>query len=199
MIFIATPSHTGDFAGGYVRGREELAKSGRPYTAPSYDGDSLVTRARDALLGMFFQTNATHIMWIDADIGFRGADVWKLVDSGHDFICGPYPKKRDPNQPRTYIAQPTQGKGLEPVELAGTGFMCWSRSAAKKLWDLHKDDWYRLDREHPAVLHHVFKTPVVNGVLLSEDYWVCLAWQHLGGQVMMDWDIKLTHKGSFTW
>ena len=35
----------------------------------------------------------THLMFIDADIGFRGEAVRRVLESGYDIACGIYPRK----------------------------------------------------------------------------------------------------------
>ena len=55
--------------------------------------ESLITRARNALAYDFIRSGATHLMFIDADIGFDAKDIVKMVDADKDIICGLYPKK----------------------------------------------------------------------------------------------------------
>ena len=55
--------------------------------------DSLVTRARNYLTSQFLHSAATHLMWIDADIGFDPADIVRMVGADKDIVCGIYPKK----------------------------------------------------------------------------------------------------------
>ena len=55
--------------------------------------DSLVTRARNYLTSQFLSSPATHLMWIDADIGFDPVDIVRMVRADKDIVCGIYPKK----------------------------------------------------------------------------------------------------------
>ena len=55
--------------------------------------DSLISRARNAAAAEFLASDATHLLFIDADISFDPEDVLKLVESDKDVICSPYPKK----------------------------------------------------------------------------------------------------------
>ena len=57
-------------------------------------GDSLITRARNRLVHGFLKTNATHSLWIDADITWHPNSVLQLIHAGHDVIGVPYPKKK---------------------------------------------------------------------------------------------------------
>lgn len=55
--------------------------------------DSLVANARNHLAHQFLESQATHLMWIDADIGFNPIDIVSMVIADQDIICGIYPKK----------------------------------------------------------------------------------------------------------
>ena len=60
--------------------------------------ESLITRARNYCCDEFVRSDATHMMFIDSDIGFNPQDVIALLAladeaSEYDVIGGPYPKK----------------------------------------------------------------------------------------------------------
>lgn len=56
--------------------------------------ESLVTRARNSMVANFLADDRfTHLMWIDSDIGFRAADVMRLVHAARHVAAGAYPKK----------------------------------------------------------------------------------------------------------
>lgn len=65
-------------------------------------GDALVMKARNAIADRFLQSDATHIMLIDADIGFNPLDVLALLElqrcnaeeNAYDVVSAPYPRKR---------------------------------------------------------------------------------------------------------
>jgi len=58
-------------------------------------GDSLIPRVRNSIVAEFLSKDQyTHLLWIDADIGFTPEDVLRLLDSGHDVACGIYPLKK---------------------------------------------------------------------------------------------------------
>ena len=59
------------------------------------DGDALITRARANLVTLFLDDPAaTHLLFIDADIGFSPDQVFRLIESGADVVAGCYPIKR---------------------------------------------------------------------------------------------------------
>lgn len=75
--------------------------------------ESLITRARNALAHEFLKTDCSHLFFIDADIGFKAADVVKMIKADVDVIAGVYPKK-DINWPA--VAEAAKA-GVPPMEL----------------------------------------------------------------------------------
>ena len=59
------------------------------------DGDALITRARANLVTLFLDDpTATHLLFVDADIGFTPEQAFRLIGSGADVVAGCYPIKR---------------------------------------------------------------------------------------------------------
>jgi hypothetical protein len=104
VIFIATPMYGGMATGAYTSSLMQVpltfaqSKIGLLYAHMM--NESLITRARNALVQDFLKyPEATHLMWIDADIGFNANDIISMVKKDVDIICGLYPKK-EINWPR---------------------------------------------------------------------------------------------------
>ena len=124
--------------------------------------ESLIQRARNALVHGFLKTDFTHMMFIDADIHFNPQDVLPMLLADKPIICGIYPKKEinwnqihaaalsgvPPHELRKYSGsfvvnlidyQNEQRVELDkPVEIwnGGTGFMMIKREVFEKLADL---------------------------------------------------------------
>jgi len=101
-LFVATPMYGGQCAGMYTRSIADLsafcAKHEIPLQLYYLFNESLITRARNYCCDEFMRSDATHLMFIDSDIGFNPQDVIALLamqsdDSPYDVIGGPYPKK----------------------------------------------------------------------------------------------------------
>ena len=101
-LFVATPMYGGACAGMYARSIADLAAICAKYEIPLQlyylFNESLITRARNYCVDESLRSDATHLMFIDSDIGFNPQDVIALLalqtdESEYDIIGGPYPKK----------------------------------------------------------------------------------------------------------
>jgi hypothetical protein len=96
-LFIATPMYGGMCAGSYAQSllnvSSILQKEGHEVLMSFMFNESLITRARNALSQAFLKSDATHMMFIDADINFNPHDVLTMLQADKEIICGIYPKK----------------------------------------------------------------------------------------------------------
>ena len=101
-LFLAVPMYGGQCAGMFTRSVADLSaictKHGIQLQLFFLFNESLITRARNYCVDEFMRSSATHLMFIDADIGFNPQDVIALLamqsdESEYDVIGGPYPKK----------------------------------------------------------------------------------------------------------
>jgi hypothetical protein len=164
-IFVATPMYGGLCTGGYALGLLNMAgicsKHGMALYYAHMQNESLITRARNSLAYDFLASEATHLMFIDADISFNPQDIVSMVNADKDIICGIYPKKEinwftvakavtegvEPkdlaNHTGSFVvnlvggACEQEGKVYEPMQIenGGTGFMLIKRSVFDALKD----------------------------------------------------------------
>ena len=96
-LFIATPMYGGMCAGFYAQSAMELQnvlrEAGVSSSFSFMFNESLIQRARNALVHAFLKTECTHLMFIDADIKFHAQEVLPMIASDKEIICGIYPKK----------------------------------------------------------------------------------------------------------
>jgi hypothetical protein len=185
--------------------------------------ESLITRARTSIANTFLHSDCTHLLFIDADIGFQPNDVFKLLSHDLEFVCGGYPAKfinwntvlsaahqGAPAQklsscattfiynelPHNSVNTP---KGLIEVINAGTGFMMLKRSVFEKLIP-HVPTYItnQFDDQNER-MHEFFSTAIKNDILLSEDHYFCEKWREIGGQIFVDPSIKLNHIGTYVY
>jgi len=103
-LFLATPMYGGMCEGMYCKSTNDLAALCMHYGIELkmyyLFNESLITRARNYCCDEFMRSDCTHMLFIDADIGFEANDVISMLalmdqdkDDGMDILCSPYPKK----------------------------------------------------------------------------------------------------------
>ena len=116
-LFVATPMYGGMCIGNYASALMQLpmicSRNGIMLYYTYMMNESLITRARNSIAYDFLASDATHLMFIDADIGFNPNDIVEMVKRDVDICCGLYPKK-EISWGR--VTQAVQG-GVPPHEL----------------------------------------------------------------------------------
>jgi glycosyltransferase involved in cell wall biosynthesis len=97
---IATPCHGNSVFLNYVlsaiRFQNACFSAGMRLDFFFRQGDSLVTRARNDCVAYFLsQPEFTHLLWIDADIGYSPEAAFRLLLADRDVVGGVYPLKRE--------------------------------------------------------------------------------------------------------
>ncbi len=132
-ILIAIPAYGGNVSEKTLTGvyetTRDLVREGISIELITAVNDSIIHHARSNLANFFYHnTEATHLLWVDADIGFHSGDVRKLIETNVDFAAATYPKKkrcpcatpaRSPqegvvwNEPHTAIKAAYVGSGFQ--------------------------------------------------------------------------------------
>ena len=166
--------------------------------------ESLVTRARNNLMAkMMTNTNATHFMFIDADIRFQPESIFQMIACDKDVIGGLYPKKA---LPINYVInlKPTvtvQGD-IYTVDTMGTGFLLFKRHVYEKLIAAHPETKYvddiGLGKQYEPMMYAIFDVEIdERGHYLSEDWLFCRRWQAIGGEIWAHSKTLLNHVGHY--
>ncbi|MES2198788.1 MAG: hypothetical protein V4489_01275 [Chlamydiota bacterium] len=104
-LFVATPMYGGACTSDYLKGMMDLSAACAVYNIPmifyEITDQGLVQKARNTCVDAFLESNFTHLLFIDADIGFTARDALSLLylmnedkEEKYDILAGPYPKKR---------------------------------------------------------------------------------------------------------
>jgi hypothetical protein len=163
QVMIATPMYGGLCNGSYTVGLLTavgvFSQHGIAMQYAHMMNESLITRARNSLAKDFLESECTHLMFIDADIGFNPVDIPPMLNADKDIICGIYPKKEinwvdvtkavnagvPPQQLHHYTgafvlntvgdSNTLEGDLYTPLEIAngGTGFMLIKREVFEGL------------------------------------------------------------------
>ena len=97
-VFIATPMFGGNANYMYIisliNTLTHLGQNGVPSMFEIAANESLITKARNILVEGFLRSDATHLLFIDADLGFDANDVFRMLQADKDIIGGQYAKKK---------------------------------------------------------------------------------------------------------
>ena len=228
-LFVATPCYGGMVTQRYMqctcallmdttsRGiRMQLELLGR---------ESLITRGRNALVAKFLDdAEATHFMFIDADIGFEPAQVIRMLEFDHDVVAGMYPLK-DITWDADALMRAQRGEVLEHASMrfvgvaceggereiedgfvtgtyAGAGFLMIKRVVFEKMRASYPNLQYKAAHTmaSPSLSPNQFAffdcvIDEATGEYLSEDYAFCQRWRALGGKLWLDTRSVLAHIG----
>lgn len=96
-LFVATPMYGGMCNGSYTQGIIDLVRccneANIKLSISFMFNESLIQRARNAMVVNALKTDFTHFMFIDSDIRFKGMDVLTMLAADKPIIAGIYPKK----------------------------------------------------------------------------------------------------------
>ena len=169
-VLVGTPCYGGNvthlYMQSYLALQEACRGRGIALDLLMFAGNSLITRARNQIAAHFLEAKRfTHLMFIDADIGFEPSQFLQLVDRNVDVAAGIYPLKRiDWAKVRdrvargdadleaaslNYVLSGRQGGtgtmqvqargGFASVEHAGTGFMLIRRGVFERMIERHPE------------------------------------------------------------
>lgn len=168
-------------------------------------GDSLVSRARNAITRAFLESDCTHLLFIDSDLVFSLDQIVRLMEHPEDVVGGVYFKKSE-GEPQMVCNLLNQiefkDNGLMEGKYVGTGFLRISRRVFElMIQEFGKDIWYLLDPDHTQKEYDfwrngVYTYPDATRRYLSEDWWFCQKWRDIGGRVWIDRSVVLKHSGS---
>jgi len=228
ILFVSTPCYGGiclqAYAESMLRLQRVCAANSIQMMLDTTENESLVHRARNLAVARFYQkTQATHFLFIDADIHFDPESVIRLIKSGHDVAVAAYPKKtvmwdsaenyvksgesgRDLSRVASSLVlnfryQQTQIKnGFAEVLDGPTGFMLIKREVFTKMFEKYPElrcinDHQNKDLDEYIAVFDCMIDPQTKRYL-SEDYAFCRRWQQMGGQIFADCMTVLGHVGN---
>jgi len=231
-LVVATPCFGGQISVLYAASLFKLQQLVRSYSGLSLkvlfkDGDALITRARASLVSQFLEDEAaTHLLFIDADIGFEAEQVLRLLECGADMCAAVYPIKRidwgkvreaiEAERPNPAAAAlkyvfevenpgaVIERSGFVKVRYAGTGFLMIRRDALEKMCARYPQLQYKRDHSTDAAAASdkrfaLFECMIAeDGTYLSEDFAFCKRWTDVGGEIWADINSTLDHVGPMT-
>jgi hypothetical protein len=189
----------------YIKWSNTARQLGIDWTMETLTNESLISRARNTLTAKFLHNkDSTHLLFIDADIGFEPWHILVLLNRQVDVIGGLYPMK---SMPIKWCVNGIEGgeegtEGLQEVSKTGTGFLLIKRDVFEKL-NAHPAtkpfiNDIGLPEELNPYMKTYFDTAVRENRYYSEDWTFCENWRDLGGKIWVDKRVLLRHTGTYT-
>lgn len=215
-VMIGTPMYGGLCHDGYLHGMlstaRALAERSIGFSYATIRNESLVQRARNNIVAQFLASQSSHLVFVDADIGFTGESILRLIAHDRPIMCGLYRKKTlgEPSFAVNLIPSPDGTARRDPrtgairVQHAGTGFMCIQRGVLEAMWALNPHLRYELHdgegqpgawRGYTFACFDCFIDPRTRKYL-SEDYGFCQRANQAGFEIWIDPGIVLEHCGT---
>jgi hypothetical protein len=231
-LVIGTPCYGGQVTTAYATSLLKLQQAclrrgATDLTVMMQAGDALITRARQNLVAHFLENApATHLLFVDADIGFEPDQVFRLLDCDADITAAVYPTKRidwakfssmaqagrshPESEALSYVLEleapgrlALRGRFVK-ARYAGTGFLMIRRAALVAMIEHYPE--LRYQREHQIddpLRGSQWRSALFNcmieeatGNYMSEDFSFCRRWTDMGGEIWVDLESRLTHVGS---
>jgi len=227
LLFVSTPCYGGiclqAYAESMLRLQRTCAMNGIQMMLDTTENESLVHRARNIAVARFCQkTQATHFLFIDADIHFDPESVVRLIKADHDVSVACYPKKvvmwdqaesevkkgsaKDLARISASLvmnfkyAKTQMINGFAEVLDGPTGFMMIKRDVFMKMFEKYPElncvnDHQNKDLDTYVAVFDCMIDPETRRYL-SEDYAFCRRWQQMGGKIFADCMTTLGHVGN---
>jgi hypothetical protein len=207
-IMIGTPAQGGvvniQYALSLCKTINLLEKSGievSPLVVPS---GSLLVAERNRILEAFWMSDCTHLLCIDADLGWPAEAIPAMLEQNKDFIVGVYPARKLDNK---FIFRPALSEKdtlimenhLVKADYVPSGFMLISRNCISKMRDKFPELYYS-PKDPRSVLEEstycLFNTEVYNGEFWGEDYVFCRRAKEAGNEIWIDPLVQFDHAGT---
>ncbi len=217
-IMVGTPMYGGLCHDAYLAGMISaacgFAARGLHLDTLTIRNESLIQRARNKITARFLASQCTHLVFIDADIGFTGESLLRLLAHDRPIMAGVYRKKNMHQVDWAMNVLPSadgtaardRRTGAVQIMHAATGFLAIKREVIQAMYDARPDLHYRLylgeDGDGPwRDLCHLWFDCFIDPksrCYVSEDYGFCMRAAELGFDAWMDPGIILEHHGTAT-
>lgn len=208
-ILLAVPCYGGIVSDETTRGLYNSAKffdrAGIRNELILVANESLISHGRSNIANFFINnTEHSHIMCIDADIGFFPEDIAKLMELNVEFATAPYSMKTVPPKYNFGLTANTEWLDNKACTVShiGTGFQLVNRSVFEKIAKAYPElrcipnTTRQLSDKEKQNSYHYYDTMLINGQMIPEDFSFEKRWRNIGGKIWMRPDIKLHHIGS---
>ena len=229
-LFLATPAYGRQLSAVYATSvlafMEDCQKANLPVEVAVQSGDALIARARQDLVTRFLETpQATHLLFVDSDIGFSSDQVFRLLQFDVEMAAAAYPYKHldlerlkqaaaktgPVHRPELWAygvefedaTQIAVNKGFAKALYAGLGFTLIKRPVFEKMMkhypELKYTSGFLPSDPYPQSQNRyaLFNDMIEKstGRYLSEDWSFSRRWTGMGGEIWVDLQSRLLHVG----
>lgn len=223
-LFVATPIF-GGCTHNYVQGIFDLGFGCRHFGVKveyrQTVNQAYIHLARNRLAAEFLESDYTHFMFIDQDVGFLGQDVFALLQQDVDVVAGTYPLKQinwenvakaaaagvPPEKLESAsaihifkpvdLSQNLNNRDLVEVEHVGTGFMLIKRHVLERLAETLPRYFEVFGPGNRKETIDFFGHATVNNEFWGEDVSFCMRVRDAGMKVHVAPWVQCSHFGSY--
>lgn len=204
-LFIATPAFSGQVLVQYAIALSETCTLLNALSIQTMlrlnSSGSLLVAERNRLLKAFLETDCTHILCVDSDLGWPAQALPSMINKEREIICGLYPSRRED----TYLFRPCykddksifQEDGLLKMEYVPAGFMLMKRHVIVKMNQTFPELYTepKDPKNKDANFYCLFNTELYEGEFWGEDYVFCRRARQAGFDIWVDPMIEFDHHG----
>jgi hypothetical protein len=168
---------------------------------------SILAKERNDILEAFMQSDCTHLLMVDSDMGWQPDAPKKYLDYDVDFIAGCYPARTNNRNSPEFIFVPDaeksgnikrdENKKLLKILRAPAGFMMVSRNMIELMRDKYEHLYFEGvgNNNNFKSGYALFNTEIINGNFWGEDYVFCKRAIDAGFTIWCDPNIVFDHAG----
>lgn len=203
-LMIATPAYSGKVHASYAVSLAEtialLTSKGILVEIHIPTSGSLIAAERNRILRKFAHSDCTHLLCIDADLGWPAAAVEGLLKHNVDFVAGCYPARLENsflfracvNEDGSLV---TNGISLLKMEYIPAGFLLMRKAVIDKMQEVHSHRYFKPKQGPGDDGYALFNTEIYEGEFWGEDYVFCRLVREAGFDIWVDPAIQFNHDG----
>jgi hypothetical protein len=208
-VMIATPAYSGKVDIPYALSYAETANlllthniAVQPMITAS---GSLLVAERNRIVQAFSESDCTHLLCIDGDLGWPAQAVLAMLESKKEFVAGVYPARGGKD---TYLFRPALNEDgtivadrhLLKMQYIPAGFMLIAKSVIEKMQAKFPELYYEPKNKeaanNPMPGYCFFNTEVYEGEFWGEDFVFCRKAREAGVEIWVDPLIQFNHAGT---
>ena len=202
-LFIATPAFGNSIVVNYVNSLlgsiTHLGQSKIPVSTWIKPGGPYIVQERNLAVRDFLKTKCSHLLFIDADLGWSHDAITKMLSREKPIIGGLYRYKMDEEgyPARIWMDEETKlpvinDDGLIKCDGLPTGFMLIERWVIEEMIKFYPELSGEFNGEP---YYNLFDCVYRNNTWWGEDYVFCKRFMGMGGEMWAEPNITFTHCG----